>query len=144
MVKGGKTCRWKNFEGCRMEYETFFMDIDEGNHDEYVRRRKKKGALIKCIYSSSSCVDYTMGVPSARMGYSYHRLDGPACIELHRNEIMFMIKDKHFNKTQIYCKAAEMSDEETLMWVLRFGDELPKTCEGFYGEDWQSMSLDQF
>ena len=76
--------------------------------------------------------------------HEWHKIDGPAYIELQQNIISFNVQGQSYLSTQEYCKAAGMSDEETLMWVLRYGEKLPDTIEGFYGDGWQSMSIDIF
>lgn len=124
-------------------YENFVLGVD-GGEDEYGMRRAKDGALIRFVDPITPIVTYTIGNTPAYMHYSFHRVDGPACIELDDNIIMFYITDRGYYMTTSFCEAAGMSEEETFMWVLRFGDMLPKTCEEYYGENWRSMSLDEF
>lgn len=74
-------------------------------------------------------------------GYAHHRLDGPALIGPYG--IGFYINDNPYRYTEAYCRVAGMSDEETLVWIFRFGEELPMTPERYYGEDWESIPVDQ-
>lgn len=124
-------------------YENFVLGVD-GCEDEYIMRRNKEGALLRFVDPEVPTVTYTIGNTPAYMHYSFHRVDGPACIELDNDMIMFYITDRGFHMTTSFCEAAGMSEEETFMWVLRFGDELPTTIGEYYGENWRSMSLDEF
>lgn len=74
----------------------------------------------------------------------WHRNSGPAYIDIEEQQIFFCINGRIFSNTQVFCNSAGMSGEETLMWVLQFGDKLPTTIKGFYGENWKDMTLDQF
>lgn len=88
-------------------------------------------------------------VPDIKYFYKndYHRTDGPAVIELDMDDVAgyidFWVNGSVYYSTKQYCEAAGMSDEDTFMWVLRFGDDLPQTAAEFYGENWKSIPMDQ-
>ena len=73
----------------------------------------------------------------------WHRIDGPAFIDLQVNYVSFYIHGKNYDSTKEFCNKAGMSDEDTLMWVLKYGDSLPYAIEDFYGADWRSIPMHQ-
>lgn len=73
-----------------------------------------------------------------------HRVDGPAHIDLHAGAVLFFINGITYSNTREYCVKAEMTAEDSFIWVLRYGDELPTACAGFYGEGWKDMSIEKF
>lgn len=126
-----------------MGYLTIFCEHTRFDHIDI---KQVEGNMVRTISNSKCdrCVEYTIGKISASMGYAHHRIDGPAYIDIDDMNITFSIYDEHYYDTKQFCKAAGMSDEETFMWLLKFGDELPLTIDGFYGEGWESMSLEDF
>ena len=128
-----------------LNYETFVIDFheeDEGIIQLY-RKQLELNRCIKVVNGMVPSVSYTIGHPSSQHGYKYHRLDGPAIINLHTGTILFVIDDIIYYLTSLFCKSAGMSDDETFIWALKFGDNLPATCSAYYGEDWVNMSLGQ-
>ena len=118
-----------------MKYETVYRC--SWYNDQF---KSKKGILVKEI--SDDFVIYSIGDGKH---YNTHRVDGPAVIDMDEcGDIDFWVNGVVYYSTELYCQAAGMSDEETFMWVLRFGDKLPTTCSEFYGEGWESIPFDQF
>ena len=76
--------------------------------------------------------------------FVFGRSHGPARINFKNGIINFVHMRVLYIHTRNYCEDVGMSGEETLMWVLRFGERLPDTIEGFYGESWESMPLEEF
>lgn len=115
-----------------MEYETFI--VGPADSDELVGRclsvpyHIKNFRLVKLYKSATVKPDVTYYIKTRKR----HRIDGPAMIDFHYGEIGFWINDMIYGRTTEYCKAAGMSDEETFMWVLRFGDRLPTTIAEYY------------
>ena len=122
-----------------MGYVTVHM-VGVGGVLEYVRG-KVDGERYKFVWDGDKVI-YVVCCRNSFCGYAIHRLDGPSVI-VPPSYVRFNINDIEYMYTRHYCKDAGMSDEETFMWVLRFGDELPTTIEGFYGEDWCSIGFDQ-
>lgn len=56
----------------------------------------------------------------------FHRTDGHA-VELSTGAIFFYVNNEMELTTKQYCEAAGMSGEETLYWVLKYGDVLPSS-----------------
>lgn len=105
----------------------------------------EKGSCFKVFDDDQylPSVSYIVKSQLEEDGFAYHRVDGPARVYSY-GYISFWVNGvgRFFNTTE-YCKAAGMSDEETFMWVLRFGDELPHNCEGFYGKSWAQLSFEE-
>ena len=118
-----------------MEYETFHIKVDDKAYEVYLRLAEKRvedGLHLRVINEKSNSVCYYRGCLMADTGYYEHRVDGPSWI-LYGGDIMFCVRGQDHINTVEYCRAAGMSDEETLMWVLQFGEKLPTTIDGFYG-----------
>lgn len=60
---------------------------------------------------------------------------GPALIDIRHQTLAFFVDGIQFSCTRSYCDACKMSKEETLIWVIKYGDGLPSTCREFYGMD---------
>lgn len=123
-----------------MEYETIYCYSSKTTL-EVLRKISIEGKLVRRLSDEYAVFTVGSGLGS---GGAYHRLDGPALINIRYKSIDFYIFDDRYSITEEYCRAAGMSDEDTFMWLLRFGDVLPDTIEGFYGEDWKDMALEEF
>lgn len=88
---------------------------------------------------------YTDELPDILYYYNHgwHRTDGPAYIDIDDERVWFYVNGCRYVHTKTFCEVSGMSKEETLLWVLRFGDELPMTCEEYYGQNWESIPMDQ-
>lgn len=54
----------------------------------------------------------------------FHKVGGPAVIHA-SGGIEFFYRGRLFNTTMAYCKACGFDEQETLLWVLRYGENLP-------------------
>lgn len=73
-----------------------------------------------------------------------HRIGAPAYIDLHSKSVGFYVSGIRYLQTFKYCKACKMSDEDSFIWVLKYGDILPETIEEFYGFDCNNLTIDDF
>lgn len=123
-----------------MEYQTIY--INSGNYEsEYIM--KEFGACTRVVVDNDTtwwCVMYTFGTG---VRYEHHRLDGPAMI-FNSGSIAFYVRNEWFVRTDAFCEAAGMSDEDTFIWTLRFGDDLPDTCAAYYGDAWKDMAMEDY
>jgi hypothetical protein len=62
----------------------------------------------------------------------YHRIGGPAYMmdmNMVRSDVFtgiwYYVEGKPYENTREYCTACGFSGEETLYWVLKYGEELP-------------------
>ena len=118
---------------------------------EHVSRSDRDTSVFasRVIASGAACrvtTTYIGVLPDIRYYYKgeWHRTDGPAYIDVDFESVDFWVNGVVHYSTELYCKVAGMSDEETFMWVLRFGDFLPNTCEEYYGAGWKDMALEDF
>lgn len=51
----------------------------------------------------------------------WHRIDGPACINHHTSDISYWINDEKYENAKKYQKAANLSDEEITLIILKYG-----------------------
>lgn len=123
-----------------MLYETIMWDSE----NEWIARCRQEGHHVKVIREQDLIVQYFIGSVMATQGIAYHRLDGPAWISLHDERVTFAVHDEIHHDTKLFCARTGMDDKDTFMWLLRFGDKLPTTCEEYYGDGWGSMSLSEF
>lgn len=128
-----------------MELVTIYKKAnDDKNVNDIVGVMSKDGALVRVIYDGGYHIYYTIGCSFSIGGYAFHRQDGPSRIFRDTGSILFNVHDRFYTYTEEYCRAAGMSDEDTFMWLLRFGDRLPETIEEFYGEGWEDMAVEEF
>lgn len=124
-----------------LKYEHVSRGIYDIDAQEFVSRIIESGCACRVTTT------YTNGLPDILYYYNndYHRTDGPAYIDYEggKGSIGFWLNGIAYFSTKQYCEAAGMSKEDTLMWALRFGDDLPWTIEDYYGENWESIPMDQ-
>ena len=126
-----------------MEYKTlYYKSVSELDNMLY----NFNGSFIRGIYRDGSLISYlrTSINDDGGVNHIWHRIDGPAHISRTYNDIGFYIDDVKYSCTVDYCTDAGMTGEETLLWVLKYGEWLPYTIDGFYGEDWQLISVENF
>ena len=123
-----------------MEYMTEHLPNQLGDGLNEYLKLKREGGWYKVVWDDHS-VMYIVRDNKFYGGYSYHRPDGPCIIT--GKVVMFFVEDLQYEYTKLYCEAAGMSDEETFMWVLRFGERLPRTFIEYYGDELESIPVDQ-
>lgn len=64
-----------------------------------------------------------------------HRDDGPALISFDGTRERWYLYGKWIASTREYCASVEMTDEETVVMILKYGESLiNERCEGDYSE----------
>jgi hypothetical protein len=55
-----------------------------------------------------------------------HYIGGPAVCDTRTDYIMWVVHGVSYSATLEYCKACGFDEETTMVWVLKYGDELPQ------------------
>ncbi len=67
------------------------------------------------------------------MALDWHRVGGPAFIN-DNGSCSWYVNDSAYMGVENYCNACGFDDETTLIWVMKYGERLPRVISEFFDE----------
>ncbi len=92
------------------EYESVYKDI-----------------IVELHYLHDEYSDDNL-VPERLHVLTWHRIGGPAYIDF-KTHCAWFVRDKEYDRVHEYCEACKFDGATTLMWVLKYGERLPRIIE---------------
>lgn len=80
---------------------------------------------IECIIDGNTYHIKYVDDCNGGLDISFHKIGGPAVIEPKRGIIQWYVEDEHFFNTREYCEACKYDEENTVLWLLKYGEILP-------------------
>lgn len=126
---------------------TVYMNtLDIVNTLEILNRLYKEGHRGCCVVypldnQTIGTIHYYSFYDHFIRGWACNRRGAPAIIDLKHDIVQFVIAGERFTDTVEFCEKSNMSQEETFLWVLKYGETLPTTCQEFYGNGYTHIGL---
>jgi hypothetical protein len=106
-------------------YDEVVMDEIRENVDKPFSKLRKRMNKLNAVWYSDARRDNA----GKRYYWCRHRIGGPAFINEGIDAVEWYVEGMIYCDTRQYCEACGFSGEETLYWVLKYGDTLPETLD---------------